>query len=145
MIHNGIEYALMQSYGEGFEAMASYPHAAPELRADRRPLESRLSYPLVAFRTRSGRPLKKTSGLNDVRAYVDDSGMGRWTVKYGVEHAVPMSAISAALFARFASRQDDSFSAKLAAALRNEFGGHQDSRAGGPRRPALKRPRRRLR
>jgi 6-phosphogluconate dehydrogenase len=55
---------------------------------------------------------------------VPDSGMGRWTVEYGVNHAVPMPAITTALYARFASRQEDSFAAKVAAALRNEFGGH---------------------
>ena len=124
MIHNGVEYALMQSYGEGFEAMASYPHAHLNLEqiADLWTHGSVIRSWLLEL---AAEALKKDVRLNDVRAYVDDSGMGRWTVKYGIEHAVPMSAISAALFARFASRQDDSFSAKLAAALRNEFGGHK--------------------
>ena len=109
MIHNGVEYALMQSYGEGFEAMASYPHAHLNLEqiADLWTHGSVIRSWLLEL---AAEALKKDVRLNDVRAYVDDSGMGRWTVKYGIEHAVPMSAISAALFARFASRQDDSFS-----------------------------------
>ena len=59
-----------------------------------------------------------------IAAHVDDSGMGRWSVEFGVDNAVPMPAITAALYARFASRQEESFAAKLSAALRNEFGGH---------------------
>ena len=123
MIHNGIEYAMMQSYGEGFEAMSKYPHADLNLSqiADLWTHGSVVRSWLLEL---AARALKKNVHLNDVRAYVDDSGMGRWTVQYGVENSVPMSAISAALFARFASRQTDSFAAKLAASLRNEFGGH---------------------
>lgn len=123
MIHNGIEYAIMQSYGEGFEAMAKYPHADLNLSqiADLWTHGSVVRSWLLEL---AAAALRKNVHLNDVRAYVDDSGMGRWTVEYGVKEGVPMSAISAALFARFSSRQTDSFSAKLAAALRNEFGGH---------------------
>lgn len=123
MIHNGMEYAIMQSYGEGFEAMAKYPHADLDLSqiADLWTHGSVVRSWLLEL---AAAALKKDVRLNDVRAYVDDSGMGRWTVEYGINNAVPMSAISAALFARFASRQTDSFAAKLAAALRNEFGGH---------------------
>ena len=123
MIHNGIEYAIMQSYGEGFEAMENYPHADLNLSqiADLWTHGSVVRSWLLEL---AASALKKDVRLNDVRAYVDDSGMGRWTVEYGVKQAVPMAAISAALFARFSSRQTDSFSAKLAAALRNEFGGH---------------------
>lgn len=123
MIHNGIEYAIMQSYGEGFEAMHKYPHAELNLSqiADLWLNGSVVRSWLLELVASA---LKKDVELNDVRAYVDDSGMGRWTVKYGVEQAVPMAAISAALFARFSSRETAAFSAKLAAALRNEFGGH---------------------
>jgi len=123
MIHNGIEYAIMQSYGEGFEAMAKFPHADLNLSqiADLWTHGSVVRSWLLEL---AASALKKDVRLNDVRAYVDDSGMGRWTVEYGVNQGVPMSAISASLFARFASRQTDSFAAKLAAALRNEFGGH---------------------
>jgi len=68
--------------------------------------------------------LSKDARLEKIDDYVNDSGMGRWTVDFGVENAVPLPAITAALYTRFASRQDSSFSAKLSAALRNEFGGH---------------------
>lgn len=123
MIHNGIEYAIMQSYGEGFQAMEKYPHADLNLSqiADLWLHGSVVRSWLLEL---AASALKKDVDLNDVKAYVDDSGMGRWTVQYGVNNGVPMAAISAALFARFASRETDSFAAKLAAALRNEFGGH---------------------
>lgn len=133
MIHNGIEYAIMQSYGEGFEAMASYPHADLDLSqiADLWLHGSVVRSWLLEL---GASALKKDVDLQDIKAYVDDSGMGRWTVEYGVNHGVPMSAISAALFARFASRQTDSFAAKLAAALRKEFGGHAVKNADVPER-----------
>ncbi len=133
MIHNGIEYAIMQSYGEGFEAMAHYPHADLDLSqiADLWLHGSVVRSWLLEL---GAAALKKDVDLQDVKAYVDDSGMGRWTVEYGVNHGVPMSAISAALFARFASRQTDSFAAKLAAALRKEFGGHAVKNAEKPER-----------
>ena len=123
MVHNGIEYAIMQSYGEGFEAMASFPHA--EIDLDK-----------VANLWRHGSVIRswlldlaasaldKDERLEGIASYVNDSGMGRWTLEYGIDNAVPMPAITAALYARFASRQEESFAAKLSAALRNEFGGH---------------------
>jgi len=123
MVHNGIEYALMQSYGEGFEAMAAYPHAELDLEEIAK-LWTHGSVIRSWLLELTGRALEKDVRLENIQAYVDDSGMGRWTVEYGVENAVPMAAISAALFARFSSRQTDSFAAKVAAALRNEFGGH---------------------
>lgn len=123
MIHNGIEYAMMQSYGEGFEALARYPHADLDL-SQIAALWTRGSVVRSWLLELAARALEKDVRLEDIRAYVDDSGMGRWTVEYGVEEGVPMAAIAAALFARFSSRQTDSFAAKLAAALRNEFGGH---------------------
>ncbi len=124
MIHNGIEYAIIQSYGEGFEAMAQYPHAELDLEQISE-LWTHGSVVRSWLLELAALALKKDVRLNDVRAYVDDSGMGRWTVQYGVNNAVPMAAIAAALFARFSSRETDSFAAKLAAALRNEFGGHK--------------------
>ena len=124
MIHNGIEYAIIQSYGEGFEAMAKYPHAELNLEQISE-LWTHGSVVRSWLLELAALALKKDVQLNDVRAYVDDSGMGRWTVQYGVNNAVPMAAIAAALFARFSSRETDSFAAKLAAALRNEFGGHK--------------------
>ena len=123
MIHNGIEYGLMQAYGEGFEALASYPH-------------SEIDLPAVAGLWMKGSvvrswllelgilALEEDPRLEEIRGYVEDSGMGRWTVDFGVEQAVPLPAITSALYARFASRQVNGFAARMAAALRKEFGGH---------------------
>lgn len=123
MIHNGIEYGMMQAYGEGFEALAAFPDADIDL-------------PAVAGLWMNGSvirswllelgllALEKDPRLERIQGYVEDSGMGRWTVDYAVEQALPLPAITAALYARFASRQDDSLAARLAAALRQEFGGH---------------------
>ena len=123
MVHNGIEYAIMQSYGEGFEAMAAFPHADIELEkvAELWRHGSVIRSWLLDL---AASALEKDPNLDDIAAYVDDSGMGRWTVDFGVDNAVPMPAITAALYARFRSRQEAPTSAKLAAALRNEFGGH---------------------
>jgi 6-phosphogluconate dehydrogenase len=123
MVHNGIEYAMLEAYGEGFEALASFPHADIDLEAtaalwqDGSVIRSWLLELARLALTRDPR-------LENVKGYVEDSGMGRWTVDYAVEQAIPLPAITAALFARFASRQEDSFAARLAAALRKEFGGH---------------------
>lgn len=123
MIHNGIEYGLMQAYGEGFEALAQFPDADIDL-----PAVARLWMQGSVIRSwlleLGMLALEKDPKLEGVRGHVDDSGMGRWTVDYAVEQAVPMPAITAALFSRFRSRQQDPFAARLAAALRREFGGH---------------------
>jgi 6-phosphogluconate dehydrogenase len=122
MIHNGVEYALMQAYGEGFELLKSS--------------EFDLDLAQIAEVWRHGSvvrswlldlvtaALTKDPNLDGVRGYVEDSGEGRWTVATAVDYAVPAPVIAASLFARFSSRQEDSFAAKLLAALRNEFGGH---------------------
>jgi 6-phosphogluconate dehydrogenase len=122
MIHNGVEYALMQAYGEGFELLRSS--------------EFDLDLAQVAEVWRHGSvvrswlldlvaaALSKDPDLDGVRGYVEDSGEGRWTIETAVKSAVPAPVIAASLFARFSSRQEDSFAAKLLAALRNEFGGH---------------------
>ncbi len=123
MVHNGIEYGLLQAYGEGFEALAAYPHAELELEkiADLWTHGAVVRSWLLDLLVKA---FAEDPKLDGIRGYVDDSGMGRWTVDFGVEHAVPLPAISAALFARFRSRQDDNFGAKVVAALRNQFGGH---------------------
>jgi 6-phosphogluconate dehydrogenase len=123
MVHNGIEYGLMQAYGEGFEIM----HAS-EFDLDLHDIAGIWRYGSVvrswllellhAAFEQDGKDLEKIEG------YVDDSGEGRWTVFEAINESVPAPAISAALYARFASRQDESFAAKVAAALRNQFGGH---------------------
>jgi len=123
MVHNGIEYGLLQAYGEGFEALAAYPHADLDLQkiAGLWTHGAVVRSWLLELLTRA---FEEDPKLEAIRGYVDDSGMGRWTVDFAVEQAVPLPAISAALFARFRSRQEDSFSAKVVAALRNQFGGH---------------------
>ena len=127
MVHNGVEYALMQAYGEGFEVMASYEHAELDLHQIAK-LWTNGSVVRSWLLELSVGALEEDKRLENIEAHVDDSGMGRWTVEYGVNHAVPTPAIAAALYARFSSRQQDSFAAKVAAALRNEFGGHSVKR-----------------
>jgi 6-phosphogluconate dehydrogenase len=122
MVHNGIEYGLMQSYAEGWELME-----ATELITD---------VPAVIKSWQEGtvirswlldlmvRALDVDPHLEELRGYAEDSGEGRWTVQAAIDHAVPLPAITASLFARFGSRQDDSPAMKMIAALRNQFGGH---------------------
>jgi 6-phosphogluconate dehydrogenase len=123
MVHNGIEYGLMQAYAEGFEVMA-----AAEFDLDLHEIAGIWRYGSVvrswllellhsAFEV-EGKELEK------IRGYVEDSGEGRWTIAEAIAEDVPVPVITAALFARFASRQEESFAAKVNAALRNQFGGH---------------------
>jgi 6-phosphogluconate dehydrogenase len=139
MVHNGIEYGLMQSYAEGFEILER-----SEFGLDLEQIAGIWRYGSVvrswlldllyaAFQANG-------AGLDHIRGYVEDSGEGRWTIAAAIEEDVPAPAITAALFARFASRQDESFAAKVNAALRQQFGGHRvfpesdpgDSGAVGP-------------
>ncbi|TCC56115.1 decarboxylating 6-phosphogluconate dehydrogenase [Kribbella pittospori] len=122
MVHNGIEYGIMQAYAEGYELLeaADVVENVPEAFESWREgtvIRSWLLDLLVAS-------LKDDNHLAKIRGYADDSGEGRWTVEAAIDHAVPMPAISAALFARFASRQEDSPAMKAIAAMRNQFGGH---------------------
>jgi 6-phosphogluconate dehydrogenase len=122
MVHNGIEYGIMQAYAEGYELLeaADVVENVPEAFESWREgtvIRSWLLDLLVAS-------LKEDNHLAKIRGYADDSGEGRWTVEAAIDHAVPMPAISAALFARFASRQEDSPAMKAIAAMRNQFGGH---------------------
>jgi 6-phosphogluconate dehydrogenase len=122
MIHNGIEYGLMEAYAEGFELLQASPFS--------------LDLPRVASLWRNGSvvrswlldlaadALREDPRLDHVKDYVDDSGEGRWTVVESVERAVPAPVLALALQSRFRSRQPASFAAKLLAALRNKFGGH---------------------
>ena len=123
MVHNGIEYGLMQSYAEGFELMS---------KAD----EFNLDLHQVAEVWRNGsvvrswlldlaaRALDDEKGFAEIEAIVADSGEGRWTVEEAVNRAVPLPVITASLYARFATRDTDAFGPRLLAALRNQFGGH---------------------
>jgi 6-phosphogluconate dehydrogenase len=122
MVHNGVEYGLMQAYAEGFELMQASEFdldlsAVAELWRHGSVVRSWL-LDLLA------RALEEDPKLEGIRGYVEDSGEGRWTVEEAIETAVPLHVITAALYARFASRQDESFAAKVNAALRKQFGGH---------------------
>jgi 6-phosphogluconate dehydrogenase len=122
MVHNGIEYAVMQAYAEGYELLTAtgvVTDVTAVLQGWQRGtvVRSWLLELLV-------KALREDPGLASVRGYAQDSGEGRWTVMEAIDHAVPMPAISAALFARFASRQEDSPTMKAVAALRAQFGGH---------------------
>ncbi|HET7483353.1 MAG TPA: decarboxylating 6-phosphogluconate dehydrogenase [Actinomycetota bacterium] len=122
MVHNGVEYALMQAYGEGFEILES-----SEFDLDVGQIAEVWRHGSVVrswLLDLAARALTNDPGLEDVAPYVDDSGEGRWTLTYGIDNAIPIPTIATALFARFASRQDASFAAKVIAALRREFGGH---------------------
>ncbi|MGA8474340.1 MAG: decarboxylating 6-phosphogluconate dehydrogenase [Candidatus Cybelea sp.] len=122
MVHNGIEYGLLQAYGEGFEILKSSQYnydlgQLAELWTHASVVRSWLLELLV-------RAFKEDPGLKDIRGYVDDTGEGRWTVEAAMDENVPAPVITLSLLARMASRQDESFSAKVVAALRNQFGGH---------------------
>jgi 6-phosphogluconate dehydrogenase len=122
MVHNGIEYAMMQAYGEGFELLK-----ASELGID-------VEGAMRAWRSGSVvrswlldllvKALEEHPGLSDVKGWAADTGEGRWTVEESIRLAVPMPAIAASLYARFASRQDESPTMQVVAALRGQFGGH---------------------
>ncbi|MCH1881607.1 phosphogluconate dehydrogenase (NAD(+)-dependent, decarboxylating) [Agrococcus sp. ARC_14] len=122
MVHNGIEYGLMQAYAEGFELLERkdlVEDVAGSFKAWQRGTVVR-SWLLDLM----VRALDEDDDLSEIEGYVDDSGEGRWTVEEAIANAVPMPAIAASLFARFESRQDDSPAMKAVAALRNQFGGH---------------------
>ncbi|MBE1466523.1 phosphogluconate dehydrogenase (NAD(+)-dependent, decarboxylating) [Kibdelosporangium phytohabitans] len=128
MVHNGIEYGLMQAYAEGFELLdtAKIVEDVPAVvKAWQRGtvVRSWLLDLLV-------RALDSDPELDDLRGYVEDSGEGRWTVAEAIDNAVPAPVISAALFARFASRQPDSPAMRAVASLRAQFGGHAVQKAG---------------
>jgi len=133
MVHNGIEYAIMQAYAEGFELMQATEvvRNVPDTMNSWREgtvIRSWLLDLLCAA-------LKDDPKLKGVRGYAEDSGEGRWTVEAGIEHAVALPAITAALFARFISRQDDSPTMKAVSAMRHEFGGHAVRVEGGEPTP----------
>ncbi len=122
MVHNGIEYAVMQAYAEGFELLHAtdvVDNVADVFDSWRTGtvIRSWLLDLLVAA-------LEEDEDLSQLRGYAEDSGEGRWTVEAAIDHAVPMHVIASSLFARFSSRQDDSPAMKAVAAMRNQFGGH---------------------
>jgi 6-phosphogluconate dehydrogenase len=123
MVHNGIEYALLQGYAEGFEIL----HAKEEFKFDLNQVAHLWNQGSVIrswLLELTGNAFAKDPHLDSIRGYVEDSGEGRWTVAEAIENNVPAPLITLSLLERFRSRQEDSFGAKVIAALRNEFGGH---------------------
>ncbi len=122
MVHNGIEYAMLQAYAEGFEILN-----ASQFELDLHQLAALWNHGSVVrswLLELAESAFAKDPDLSQIRGYVEDSGEGRWTVFEAINENVPAPAIAASLFARFVSRQEDSFGMKVIAALRNEFGGH---------------------
>jgi 6-phosphogluconate dehydrogenase len=122
MVHNGVEYALMTAYAEGYEILAAEdlikdPQAVYQAWTNGTVVRSWLQQLLA-------KALKEDPELSDISGYTEDSGEGRWTVEEAIRLRVPVPGIAASLFARFLSRQDDSPTMKAVAALRNQFGGH---------------------
>ena len=122
MVHNGIEYGMMQSFAEGWELL----EAAPQVTNVREVFRSWTEGTVIRswLLDLLVRALDDDEHLSGIRGYADDSGEGRWTVEAGIDMAVPTPAITASLYARFTSRQEDSPQMKAVAALRNQFGGH---------------------
>lgn len=134
MVHNGIEYGLMQAYAEGYELLEAkdiIKDVPGTFRAWQKGTVVR-SWLLDLM----VKALQEDPELSQVAGYVEDSGEGRWTVEEAIEHGIPAPAITAALFARFASRQDDAPAMKMVAALRNQFGGHAVRKPGQHSGPA---------
>lgn len=129
MVHNGIEYGLMQSYAEGYELLEAkdiIKDVPGTFKAWQKGTVVR-SWLLDLM----VKALEEDPALAGIAGYVEDSGEGRWTVEEAIANAVPAPAITASVFARFASRQDDSPAMKMVSALRNQFGGHAVKKPGG--------------
>ena len=138
MVHNGIEYGLMQAYAEGFDILRQA--AAAEIPEERR---FKLDLPDIAEVWRRGSvigswlldltamALAEDPALARYTGFVEDSGEGRWTIMAAIEEAVPADVLSAALYARFRSREKDNFADKLLSAMRAKFGGHVEPKSDG--------------
>ena len=129
MVHNGIEYAMLQAYAEGFDLLDAYDEAI-----DLRAVASLWNHGSVVrswLLELAERALERDPELSGLRAHVEDSGEGRWTVLEAVDRAVPAPGIAHSLFARFDSRRENGFGLRLVAALRREFGGHAVRAAAG--------------
>lgn len=123
MVHNGIEYGLMQSYAEGFEILKSSPY-----NIDVTTVASGWMHGSVVkswLLELAVKAFKEDPNLESIKGYVEDSGEGKWTVEAAIEQNVPAHVITASLYERFSSRQEESFAMKVIAALRNQFGGHK--------------------
>ena len=123
MVHNGIEYGMMQAYGEGFELLHASDFTLDLKRVSEVWMQGSVVRSwLLELAVRAFE--QEGSDLAAIKGYVADSGEGRWTIQEAIAHDVPMTSLAHALFARFTSRQEDSYAMKVAAALRNQFGGH---------------------
>lgn len=123
MIHNGVEYGMLQAYAEGYEIL----HASKDFKLDLHKIAAVWNQGSVVrswLNELAEIAFQKDNDLKDLRGYVEDSGEGRWTVQEAIDLDVPAPIITLSLLTRLRSRQSDSFSAKVIAALRNEFGGH---------------------
>ncbi|TMK06563.1 MAG: NADP-dependent phosphogluconate dehydrogenase, partial [Alphaproteobacteria bacterium] len=133
MVHNGIEYGLMQAFAEGFDILRNVnTPAVPENRrykldlADVAELWRRGSVVSSWLLDLSAIALAEDADLREFSGHVEDSGEGRWTIQAAIEQAVPAEVLSAALYTRFRSRQDHTFAEKILSAMRKQFGGHQE-------------------
>ena len=138
MVHNGIEYGLMQAYAEGFDIFrnAASDQLSPDYRyslnvADIAEVWRRGSVVSSWLLDLTAMALAENPNLSEYTGFVQDSGEGRWTIMAALEEAVPVDVLSAALFTRFRSRQDHTFGEKMLSAMRNKFGGHVERPAGG--------------
>jgi 6-phosphogluconate dehydrogenase len=124
MVHNGVEYGMMQAYAEGFDIM----HASEDYKLDMHQISHLWNQGSVVrswlLELAEAAFEKEGDDLSDIRGYVQDSGEGRWTVFESIDRSVPAPVITLSLMMRFASREDESYAAKVNAALRNQFGGH---------------------
>lgn len=131
MVHNGIEYGMMQAYGEGFQLLEASPYAENLNYADVAHLWNQGSVVRSWLLELAENAFRKDMTLDSITGHVDDSGEGRWTVQQAVESGVPVPVIALSLFQRFRSRQRDPFAERVLAALRREFGGHTVVPSGG--------------
>ena len=123
MVHNGIEYGMMQAFAEGFEIM----RAKEEFNLDMHQIAELWRFGSVVrswLLDLTAAALKENPNMDGIKGWVADSGEGRWTVFEAIDQDVPAPVITLSLLMRFASRQDDSYAAKLLASMRNQFGGH---------------------
>jgi len=124
MVHNGIEYGMMQAYGEGFEILEASKYAESLNYADVAHLWNQGSVVRSWLLELAEEAFRKDEKLSDIKGYVEDSGEGRWTIQQALETGVPAQVITLSLLRRFRSRQEDPFTDRVLAALRREFGGH---------------------
>lgn len=122
MVHNAIEYSMMQGYAEGFEILKASPYEYDLVQLTT--LWNQGSVIRSWLLELAQAAFERDPQMSRLKGYVEDSGEGRWTLQEALEHEIPMPALAMSVFMRFRSRQEDSFSAKVLAALRNEFGGH---------------------